>query len=70
MSIQNPLIVVQATLPMNDVPTGTAIIMFSQILGGALFIAVGENIFLNELVKNVQAFLPGFDVAGVLESGM
>jgi hypothetical protein len=38
---QQPLIVAQSVLPIQDVPIGTAIMMFSQILGGALIASVG-----------------------------
>lgn len=35
--MQQPLIAAQAALPLQDVPIGTAIMMFAQILGGAIF---------------------------------
>lgn len=48
--MQQALIAVQAVLPARDVPVGTAIVMFCQTLGGALFISVGQNVFTNKSV--------------------
>lgn len=59
--MQQPLVAVQTVLPKNDIPIGTAIIMFSQTLGGALFISVGQNVFSNQLVRNLQAVVPDLD---------
>ncbi|KAL1643528.1 hypothetical protein SLS58_004888 [Diplodia intermedia] len=56
--MQQTLIAVQAALPTTDIPIGTAIIMFSQTLGGALFVSVGQNIFTNQLIKNISAAIP------------
>lgn len=49
--------------------TGIAIIMFWQTLGGAVFIAVAQNVFLNKLSANVSEFIPGFDVKLLFTTG-
>lgn len=68
--MQQTMIAVQACLKGNDIAVGTAIVMFSQTLGGALFIAVAENVFENRLVSNVVAAnLPGLSAATVLNTG-
>ncbi len=67
--MQQALIAVQAALPYADVPIGTAIIMFSQTLGGALFISVGQNVFNNELVKNVLLKAPNLRPDIILQTG-
>ncbi|KAF9730589.1 MFS sugar transporter [Paraphaeosphaeria minitans] len=67
--MQQPLVAVQTALPKNDVPIGTAIMMFFQTLGGALFISVGQNVFTNQLVKNLQEAVPGLDPKVVLAVG-
>ncbi|KAI4089188.1 MAG: hypothetical protein LQ344_005568 [Seirophora lacunosa] len=51
--MQQPLIAAQTVLPLDDVPIGTTIIIFVQTLGGALFISVAQNIFTNQLMKNL-----------------
>ena len=69
MGIQQGVIAVQAVLPLKDVPVGTAIIFFNQTLGGALFIAVAQNVFQNQLVRNLTAVVPELDPRKVLEVG-
>jgi hypothetical protein len=69
MGMQQPLIAVQAVLPSKDVPIGTAMIMFSQTLGGALFISVAQNIFSTQLLKNLRNVVPDLDPTIVLQAG-
>jgi len=47
---QQPMIAVQAALPMSDVATGTAMIVFAQTFGSALFLSVAQCCRNNELV--------------------
>ncbi|KAF2112411.1 MFS transporter [Lophiotrema nucula] len=67
--MQQALIAVQTALPAADVAIGTAIMMFSQTLGGALFISVGQNVFTNQLMKNLKSVVPDLDPAIVLRVG-
>lgn len=67
--MQQTLIAVQTTLPQADIPIGTATMMFTQTLGGALFISVGQNVFTNQLLKNLKTVVPGLDPAFVLTVG-
>ncbi|GAB7340606.1 hypothetical protein MBLNU457_7014t1 [Dothideomycetes sp. NU457] len=67
--MQQTLIAVQTVLPKKDVPIGTAIIMFSQTLGGALFISVAQNVQTNELLKQLKSVVPDLDPAVVLATG-
>ncbi|KAK8125837.1 uncharacterized protein PG998_001596 [Apiospora kogelbergensis] len=69
LGMQQPLMAVQAVLSMADVPTGTAIVVFSQTVGGSLFISVGQSIFTNQLVKSLAAYVPTLSPAIVLASG-
>ncbi|KAF2834088.1 MFS general substrate transporter [Patellaria atrata CBS 101060] len=70
LGMQQTLICVQASLPLTDVPIATATMMFAQTLGGALFISVGQNVFQNQLAKNLlKEAIPGFDPALVLQTG-
>ncbi|THW29062.1 MFS transporter [Aureobasidium pullulans] len=69
MGMQQILIAVQTVLPAADIPTGTAIVMFFQTLGGALFISVGQNVFTNKLVSGLKAAVPDLDPAIVLSTG-
>ena len=69
LGMQQPLIAVQTTLPIEDVPVGTAIIMFALNIGGALFLSVGQNVFTNQLIKNVAAIVQDLDPAQVIRVG-
>ncbi|KAK6345733.1 hypothetical protein TWF718_007641 [Orbilia javanica] len=68
--MQQPAIAAQAVLERKDVPIGTSMVMFCQILGGAIFIAVGQSNFVNKLVKGlVQINAEGFDPSKVIHTG-
>ncbi|CAK5272296.1 unnamed protein product [Mycena citricolor] len=69
LGLQQPSLAVQTVLDMIDVPSGTAIIMFSQTLGGALFISVGQNVFTNQLVSGLAKYAAGLDPNVVLSAG-
>ncbi|KAK4500278.1 hypothetical protein PRZ48_008467 [Zasmidium cellare] len=69
LGMQQTIIAIQAVLPTADVPIGTAIIMFSQTLGGALFVSVAQNVFTNSLLKNLKTLVPDLDPAKVLAAG-
>lgn len=70
LGMQQPMVAVQACLEGPDVAIGTAIIVFSQTLGGALFIAVAQNVFQNQLVSNIAAAnIQGLSPAAVLATG-
>lgn len=67
--MQQPLIAVQAVLGDKDLPTGTAVVVFTQTLGGSLFVSVSQNVFSNKLVEYVGDYAPGLDPATVLSAG-
>lgn len=69
MGFQQPMIAVQAVLPIEDVAAGTALVVFLQSLGGALFIAVGQTVFTNKLTSELAAKLPTIDPTLILSSG-
>lgn len=67
MAQQLPYTALQAVLDPLDVATGNAIAVFTYQLGGALGIAIAQNLFLNELVvaipRHTQAVPPQTVVA-------
>jgi len=69
MSIQVSLLAVQAVLDIEDVPIGTACIIFFQTLGGALFIAVAQTIFQNGVVRAAKELVPDIDPSIILAAG-
>ncbi|OAL38217.1 hypothetical protein AYO20_02669 [Fonsecaea nubica] len=64
-----PLVAVQTTLPMKDIPQGTVLLMFCQSLGGALFIAVGQSVFANGLVSGAAKYAPDIDPQLLINTG-
>lgn len=66
-AVQQGFIAVQTALSMKDVAIGTAAVSFSQALGGAVFVSVGNTIVLEQLTK---VDIPGIDVRTVIASGV
>ncbi|KAJ7618867.1 MFS transporter [Mycena polygramma] len=69
LGMQQPMLAAQNVLVLKDVPQGTSIIMFSQTLGGALFISIAQNVFTNKLVSGLLAKVPGVSPVLVLSAG-
>jgi hypothetical protein len=59
---------VQTVLAKDDVPMGAALIFFGQTLGGAVFLAVAQNVFSSKLASGLPT-VAGFDPRTVLNSG-
>lgn len=66
---QIPLTAVQTALHPDDIPIGSAIVIFSQNLGGALFIAVAQSVFQNGLLSALAQKAPSIDPSIILEAG-
>ena len=56
-------------LPQSDLPTATSISVFFQFFGGAIFLAIGENIFVSSLVKNLHIYAPRVNAEMVVVAG-
>lgn len=69
MGMQQPLMAVQTVLDISDVPTGTAVLIFLQTLGGALFVSIAQNVFSNKLISGIAQYAPGLDPKIVLTIG-
>lgn len=69
LGMQQPMMVAQTALKAEDVPSGTAIVMFAQTLGGAIFVSVAQNVFQNQLLQNLQTDAPGADAAKLVGAG-
>jgi len=66
LGMQQPLMAVQTVLDIADVPTGTAVVVFVQTLGGALFVSIAQNIFTNKLVEFTAQYVPQFPNPAVI----
>ncbi|KAF2464430.1 MFS general substrate transporter [Lindgomyces ingoldianus] len=67
-SMQHPNLAVQIVLPKEDVPSGTALLSFCQTLGGAVFVAVGQNVFMDKFIMKLGD-IRGIDPMHVLHLG-
>jgi hypothetical protein len=68
MGMQQPLICAQTVLKLQDIPVGTSLLVLMQSLGGCIFLAVTQNVFLNRLIGGL-ATVPGIDPRIVLNTG-
>lgn len=69
LGMQQPMIVAQTALKAEDVPSGTAIVMFAQTLGGSIFVSVAQNVFQNQLFHNILTNVPNADAAKLASAG-
>lgn len=68
--IRIPEIAVQVVLPDAQISEGVALIAFTQILGAAIFIQVGQNVFSNRLLKEVIEAKVPVNVRELLDQGI
>ena len=61
---QAPNLAAQTVLDERDVPVGTSLMFFGQLLGGAVFISVGQNVLGNQLVERLGPLLLDSSVVG------
>ncbi|EUC43791.1 hypothetical protein COCMIDRAFT_99949 [Bipolaris oryzae ATCC 44560] len=67
-TMQHPNIAVQTVLRKQDVPTGTAILSLCQTLGGAVFTAVGQNLYISKFTDGLKE-IGGLEPQRVLSAG-
>lgn len=67
--MQLPLIAEQTVLPLDFLPTGTAVVVFAQTLGGAIGVAVARSVFQKKLIQKVGQYTSSFDPAVVIATG-
>ena len=65
---QQAIIAAQAVLPLADIPSGTTAVLFFQLLGGALMVSAGQNVFTSRLASGL-ASIPGVDAQLVIANG-
>ncbi|KAI9664422.1 MAG: hypothetical protein M1829_005815 [Trizodia sp. TS-e1964] len=67
--IQIPFIAVQSVLNAKDIPSGNAIAIFFNTLGGAISISIAQSVFSNTLVSQISQRTTGLDAASIIASG-
>ncbi|RHZ44675.1 MFS-type gliotoxin efflux transporter gliA [Aspergillus thermomutatus] len=68
-AIQVPMMASQAVVAVEDISTISAIILFFQCMGGAIFVQAGQAAFTNKLVQEVQHHLPNVSAALITSTG-
>ncbi|KAL3462820.1 putative MFS transporter [Aspergillus heterothallicus] len=69
LAIQVPMIVSQAVVEIQDLSTISAVVLFFQCIGGAVFVQAAQAAFTNRLVREVRAALPGISTEVVSMTG-
>lgn len=67
--VQIPFIAVQVVLNKKDMPSGNAVAIFFNSLGGAISISIAQNIFSNTLIKEIPRYAPNVDPALIIGAG-
>lgn len=70
LAFQVPIIVAQATVQPSDLASVTAMVLFTQTIGGAFFVSAGEVAFANVLVAKLPFRAPGIDPSSVVSAGV
>jgi hypothetical protein len=65
---QTANLVAQTVLPRSDVSLGMAMMFFMNQQGGAIFLAVGQNLFSTQLVKRLSG-IAGLDTKVIINTG-
>ena len=67
--IIQPIVAVQNVLPLQQVPIGTTLIVFSQTFAGALFLSISDTIFTNSLDTLLPEYAPSVNPETVISAG-
>lgn len=69
IGMQQPIMAAQTVLARPDVPTGIALMFFSQQLSGAIFISAGQAVFDTSLVSGLARAVSGLSPAQIVGTG-
>jgi hypothetical protein len=67
--VQIPFITVGVVLSEKDMPSGNAIAIFFNTLGGAISISIAQNIFSNKLVSTLHKSAPTVNPQIIIAAG-
>ncbi|KAH7143861.1 major facilitator superfamily domain-containing protein [Dactylonectria macrodidyma] len=69
LGMQMPIISIQANTPPEITSIATAVLVFAQTFGGAVFVSISNVIFNNKLKDELTARLPHLDVNTIIDAG-
>jgi hypothetical protein len=67
--VQIPFVAIQVVLNSKDMPTGNAITIFFNSLGGAISITLAQNIFLNGIYTEIPKYAPEVSPLMIINAG-
>jgi hypothetical protein len=67
--VQIPFIAVQVVLNKKDMPSGNAVAIFFNSLGGVISISIAQNIFSNALIKQIPQNTKNIDPSIIIGAG-
>ncbi|KAB8218887.1 major facilitator superfamily domain-containing protein [Aspergillus novoparasiticus] len=70
IGFQGPQAAIQTTLSAADLNLGIGVILFGQSMGPAVFIAIAQVIFTNQLSSRLEGVVPGLTPAYIAERGL
>ncbi|KAL2814081.1 MFS toxin efflux pump [Aspergillus cavernicola] len=70
LGAQNVMLVAQAAVPLTDMAMATTLLTFTQTLSGAVFLAVGQSVFQNQLIVKLHQYAPNVDTSAVIAGGV
>ncbi|KAK4989977.1 hypothetical protein LTR50_002888 [Elasticomyces elasticus] len=62
MSLEQCNLVVQAVLPDKKIPAGVSLIIFTRTLAGSIGSAIGQNVYQDNLTKQLAGIIPTSDL--------
>ncbi|KAF4627386.1 hypothetical protein G7Y89_g10773 [Cudoniella acicularis] len=68
LAFQAPNLASQTSLSQKDAPLGLSLMFFGGMVGSTIFISVGENVLVTQLVQRLSSF-PGFNCSLVTSGG-
>lgn len=69
LGMQQSSVVAQTVLKKADVPTGVSLMFFVQMLSGAIFVSVGQNVLDTKLVSSLVKLVPGIEPTEIVNTG-
>ena len=70
LGIQGPQLGVTASLSIEDISIGTAVITFGAGMGSALFVSASSTLFRNRLVDEIQQYSPSTNATALQAMGL
>jgi hypothetical protein len=67
-AMQQPSMAAQTVLDQKDVSTGVSLMFFSQSLGGAIFVCIGQVLFRNYLASTLRS-ISGINIRAIFAAG-